>query len=343
MWVAVIVCAVVVVLAAALALAVELLRRRPQGKLDPAVALALGFARGADVEQKGSVTEMRQAMARMARTFGGKLPPVHEIRDATVPAGGFPLPIRIYTPEGSGPRPILLFFHGGGFVEGSIETHESICRHLARASGRVVVSTDYRLAPEHPFPTAIEDSYAVLEWASREAPAIGGTASDIAVAGDSAGGTISAVLCLMTRDRRGPPISAQVLVYPAANAAAFDTESYGLFGQGYMLDTRAMAAFTAMYLPDPADRANPYASPLLAADLSGLPPALVITAQFDVLRDEAKAYAERLRAAGVAVQYSCTPGVPHGYLSGARYLKKRTGESFALIARFLAGVTAGPV
>jgi acetyl esterase len=340
MRVAVIVCAVVVVLAAAHALALELMRRRPQGKLDGMVALALRFARGVEAAQAGSVTEMRLAMARGARTFGGRLPPLPGIRDAAVPAGGFSVPIRIYTPEGSGPRPVLLFFHGGGFVEGSIETHENVCRHLARASGRIVVSTDYRLAPEHPFPAAIEDSYAVLQWASREAPAMGGIASDIAVAGDSAGATISAVLCLMARDRRGPPISAQVLAYPAANAAAFDTESYRHFGEGYMLDAKAMAAFTAMYLPDPADRANPYASPLLAADLSGLPPALVITAQFDVLRDEGRAYAERLRAAGVAVQYSCTPGVPHGYLSGARFLKKRTRESFALIAGFLAAVGA---
>jgi acetyl esterase len=337
MWIAIIALASAAALAMALALVTEAMRRRPQGRLDTMVAMALWLARGEKIERSTDVEQLRREMEKTARRFQGRLPRVANIRDVAVPAGDHAIPVRIYARGDAGPRPVLLCFHGGGFVEGSIATHESMCRHLAVATGRLVISVDYRLAPEHPFPAAPEDAYAVLQWASREAPSVGGLASDIAVAGDSAGATLSAILCLMTRDRGGPRISAQVLLYPAADLTHFDTGSYRDFGEGYLLDRSAVEFFTSLYLPDPADRAKPYASPLLAPSLEGVPRALVITAQFDVLRDEGKAYADRLAAAGVPVTYSCTPGVPHGYLSAPGFLKKRTREGFALIARFLEG------
>lgn len=269
------------------------------------------------------------------------------IRDTEVPVEGRgTVPVRIYTPGSDTPKRILLFFHGGGFVEGNILTHENICRHLAHASGRIVASVDYGLAPENPFPQPLEDCYAVLAWAAREASRpgdlAGATSEGLSVAGDSAGGTISAVLCLMTRERGGPRIAGQVLIYPSTNISRLDTESHRHFGSGYMLDTASMEWFRAQYLPDPRDYADPWACPLLADSLAGLPPALVITAFFDVLRDEGKAYADRLASAGVPVTYSCTPGVPHGYLSGTRFLKRRTGEDFARIARFLRELDGRP-
>ncbi len=337
MWIAIIACAAAAALAAALALVTQAMRRRPQGRLDTVVAMALWVARGEKVGRSSDVRKMRRTMEKAARQFQGRLPPVASTRDVAVPAGDHSIPARVYAPAAAGPRPVLLYFHGGGFVEGNIDTHEAVCRHIAVASGRLVISVGYRLAPEHPFPGAPEDAYAALQWAWREAHALGGLASDIAVAGDSAGATLSAVLCLMTRDRGGPRISAQVLLYPATDLTRFDTGSYRDFGEGYMLDRSAVEFFTSLYLPDPADRARPYASPLCAESLAGIPRALVITAQFDVLRDEGKAYADRLAAAGVPVTYSCTPGVPHGYLSAPGFLRKRTREGFALIARFLEG------
>ena len=174
MWVAVIVCATVAMLAAALALVVELLRRTPQGKLDTLVAVVLRLTKTAGIDLSLPAPRIRESFARTAASFHGKLPPMQDIRDTTVAVGDHAIPVRIYTPQGPGPRPILLYFHGGGFVEGSIQTHENICRHLARASGRIVISVDYRLAPEHTFPSAIEDAYAVLEWAARAAAAMGG-------------------------------------------------------------------------------------------------------------------------------------------------------------------------
>ena len=260
------------------------------------------------------------------------------IRGTTVPADDHEIPVRIYTPSEQVPRPVVLYFHGGGFVLGSIDTHENVCRHIARESDRLVISVEYRLAPEHAFPAALEDCFAVLLWVSRNAPLVGGRVDDIAVAGDSAGGTLAAALCLLTRDRGGPRISGQVLIYPGADFSNLDTASYRLFGSGYMLDSSEMAWFRAQYLPDSRDYLNPYASPLLAESLRGVPPALILTAEFDVLRDEGRSFADRLRDAGVPVVYSCTPGVPHGYLSGTRFLKRRTRHDFGLIAGFLRGL-----
>lgn len=318
-------------------LSIRSLRTRPEGKLDTIVALALKYAKPPESDRLKPLPLQRAQFLKSSLRFHGRLPRMASVRDTTVPTGGFDIPVRVYRPIERTDLQLVLYLHGGGFVKGSIETHENICRHIAKESGSIVLSPDYRLAPEHPFPTPLEDCYTVLQWISRNALSLGGRADDISVAGDSAGGTIAAALCLMARDRGGPQISHQVLIYPATDFSHLDTASYKMFGSGYMLDSDEVAWSLAQYLPNKLDYSNPYASPLLAQNLHSLPDALIITAEFDVLRDEGQAYADKLRQSGVPVLHSCTKGVTHAYLSGTRVLKRKTGRDFRRIARFLRG------
>ncbi len=239
-------------------------------------------------------------------------PAVARVENRTIPGPQGDVPIRVYTPEGKAPFPVLVFFHGGGWVIGNLESHDAVCRSLARAVPAVVVAVDYRLAPEHKFPAAAEDCYAATRWVAEHAAAVGGEAARIAVGGDSAGGNLSAVVSLMARDRGGPRLVHQLLVYPATDAH-MDAPSIHENAEGYFLTRDGMVWFWNHYLNGPADRANPYASPLRAADLRGLPPATVITAEFDPLRDEGERYAARLRQAGVPVEMKRYDGIIHGF------------------------------
>lgn len=212
---------------------------------------------------------------------------------------------------------MLLFFHGGGFALGDASTHDNICRSLCVGSGAIVINVDYRRSPEHKFPAAPDDCYAILEWAAVEAEGLGGRADRIAVAGDSAGGNLAAVVTQMARDRSGPVIACQVLIYPVADMdPLFDTPSRRRFGEaGYVLTRKDMAWLTDLYVAHPEDLTNPYVSPLCASSLEGLPPALVITAGCDPLCDEGKMYADRLAAAGVVTEYKCYENTVHGFVS----------------------------
>lgn len=259
-----------------------------------------------------SVVKARQAMLDL---FGRKQNPlpVHRVEDRDIPGIAGTIPIRIYTPEGEGPFPVLVYFHGGGWVLGSMATHDPICRELTRAVGCVVVSVDYRLAPEHPFPVPLEDCYAAVCWVARHAANINGDAQRIAVGGDSAGGNLAAAVALTARDRGTPSLAYQLLIYPVTDYA-FDTGSYQENGQGYFLTKDMMVWFWQHYLRHEDDGLNPQAAPLRAQHLYGLPSTLVLTAEFDPLRDEGEAYAERLQAAGVPVVYRCYQGMIHGFL-----------------------------
>jgi acetyl esterase len=236
---------------------------------------------------------------------------VASVEDRVVPGPAGELPVRVYTPEGEPPFPIVVFFHGGGWVVGTLDTYDPLCRALAAAVPAVVVSADYRLAPEHRWPAAVEDAYAATLWASRNAAVLGGAQHRLAVAGDSAGGNLAAVVALGARDRGGPQVAFQLLVYPVLDAAA-DTASYREHAEGFYLTAAGMRWYWDHYL-GPADGAAPDASPLRAAFLGGLPPALVIGAEHDILRDEGEAYVARLRDAGVAATASRYPGVVHGF------------------------------
>jgi acetyl esterase len=259
-----------------------------------------------------SVAQARAFHLQDAAPLNGEPVPVAAVADRVVPGPGGELPVRVYTPEGEPPFPIVVFFHGGGWVVGTLDSYDPLCRALAAAVPAVVVSVGYRLAPEHRWPAAVEDAYAATLWASRHAAELGGAQHRLAVAGDSAGGNLAAVVALGARDRGGPAIAFQLLVYPALDAAG-DTGSWREYAEGFYLTAAGMRWYWDHYLGG-ADGAAPDASPLGAAFLGGLPPALVVTADHDVLRDEGEAYTARLREAGVAADVRRVEGVVHGFL-----------------------------
>jgi acetyl esterase len=254
-----------------------------------------------------------------ARALAGADPsaPVEEVarvENRSVPGPDGEVPIRIYTPHASGRLPALVYFHGGGWVICSLDTHDGICRRLANAASCIVVSVDYRLAPEHRFPAAPDDCFAATRWVAANASELGADPERIAVGGDSAGGNLAAVVALMARDRGGPSLRHQLLVYPITDRA-LDSASYSENAEGYLLTRAMMKWFWGHYLPRESERLAPYASPLQAKDLGGLPSAHVITAQYDPLRDEGEAYAARLRDAGVPTKHSAYAGMMHGFFS----------------------------
>jgi len=262
------------------------------------------------------LTDLPVATARLAidALFAsqGEVEPVARVENRRIPGPGGEIPIRVYTPEGKAPFPVLVFIHGGGWVLCSLDSHDPPCRALANAVPCVVVSVDYRLAPEHKFPAAAEDAYAAARWVADHAAELGGDPGRIAVGGDSAGGNLAAVVALLARERGGPRLAHQLLVYPATDAG-LDSPSLFENGEGYFLTRDMMVWFWNHYLRSRADVYDPHASPLRARDLRGLPPALVITAEYDPLRDEGEAYAARLREAGVAVHTARYPGMIHGF------------------------------
>lgn len=259
------------------------------------------------VEQKRSA--YRKAIAR-----SGPPEPVASVTNRTVGAPSGEVPVRIYSPhETEATRlPIVLYLHGGGFISGDLDTHDPVCRMLSNHVPAVVVGVDYPLAPEHPYPAAVEDCFAVLRWLTENADSIGGDARRIAVAGDSAGGNLAAVLPLMARDRGLTPLAAQVLIYPMVDAT---------LSSGSLVENALVPPFTLadcvkawqLYLDPKQDRRDPYVSPLYAESLTGLPPALILSGEFDILSDEDAAYAGRLEASGVKTEHEQFPGMIHGF------------------------------
>ena len=260
-------------------------------------------------------TEAREIRNPILADFGGPKAEVAGVENRTIPGPDGPVPVRIYSPKGNGPFPILLFFHGGGWVVGSLDTHDCACRLLSTGAHCLLVAVDYPLAPENKFPAAIEDAYAALEWVSENGGTLNGDPRNIAVAGDSAGGNIATILCQMSRDRQGPEIKYQILIYPVTDLSSTHTESYDKHGEGYMLTKEGMIYFINHYLDREENKNHPYASPLLAENLSNLPPALIIVAEFDVLRDEGLAYADRLKKAGISVTCLLYDDMIHAFLN----------------------------
>ncbi len=265
------------------------------------------------------VAEARQSMTAMA-AMQGEPEPIAAAENRKIPGPAGEIPVRIYTPAGAAPLPGLVYYHGGGWVLGDLETHDGVCRSLANAAGCVVVSVDYRLAPENKFPAAAEDCYAAARWVAENAASIGVDPRRIAVGGDSAGGNLTAVVALMARDRGTPSLVYQLLIYPVTDTS-LETASYRENADGYMLTRDGMRWFWGHYIGDD-DRCNPYAAPLRAESLSGLPPALVITAEFDPLRDEGEAYARRLREAGVSAKLKRYDGMIHGFFGMGAFIDR---------------------
>lgn len=252
--------------------------------------------------------EARAVQDEAAAAVFGPVPGV-PCEDRTLPGPDGPIPVRVYRP-GDEPAPVLVYFHGGGWVLGGLNTHHGVCATLALLSGGVVCSVDYRLAPEHRFPAAVEDAWAATTWVAEHAEELGGRAGAPAVGGDSAGGNLAAVCALRARDG-GLPLALQLLVYPVTDAD-LETSTYREFADGYYLTAYSMRWFWDHYLPD-GDRFQPDASPLRAEDVGGTAPAFVLTAGFDPLRDEGEAYARRLEEAGVPVTLTRYDGMIHGF------------------------------
>jgi acetyl esterase/lipase len=257
------------------------------------------------------VAELRAAHDRDALVLSGPGPRLASVGDLVISGPHGWVPLRTYAPSTTGPLPVVAYLHGGGWTVGSIASFDGVARTLAAASGALVVSVGYRLAPEHPFPVPVDETVAVLRWLADHAATLGGDPTRLAVAGDSAGANLAAVAVRRLRDEGGPPLRMQALVYPPCDAA-LDTASADTFADGHGFTADAMRRYWELYLAG-TDGADPDASPLRAGDLAGLPPAFVATAEHDVLRDEGEAYGAALRAAGVLATIRRYPGTEHGF------------------------------
>jgi acetyl esterase len=256
--------------------------------------------------------EARETWYLVCGLFAGAPEPITSLEDQVIPGPGGEIDLRSYTPAGSGPFAAVVYLHGG-WVVGTTDTYQASSRALANATGAKVFFPTYRMAPEFKYPAAVEDCYAAVKWIAENAATLNVDPNKIVVAGDSAGGNLSAAVALMARDRGRPAIAYQVLLYPVTDHS-FDTGSYKEFGTGFLLEGADMPWFWNHYLPDARAGKEAYASPLRADNLSGLPPALVITAECDVLRDEGEAYAAKMQAAGVPVTLSRYDGAIHGFM-----------------------------
>jgi len=277
-----------------------------------------------------------EATRAVVETFTGLQRPalaVARVIDGTFPGPGGAQPMRIYIPDGEGPLPVVVYFHGGGFVGGGLSVVDEPARALANDVGAIVVAASFRLAPEHKFPAATDDTFAALRWVADHAADFGGDPARIAVMGDSAGGSLAAVAAQRARDAGGPRLVAQVLVYPVVDPTA-RLASRELFGEGYVITARGMDWFWEQYLGSPADTRNALAAPAKADSLASLPPALVLTTEYDVSRDEAEAYAKRLADSGVETECIQFDGLIHGvyWMSG---VVPRSGELRGAVTRFL--------
>ena len=279
--------------------------------LDPKAKAFIDMFAGMPALNEIPVADARAGMVAMAAA-NTSTEEVATVEDRRIPGPAGEIPVRIYRPTSRTPLPLLVYFHGGGWVLGDLDSHDNVCRALARRTPCVVVSVDYRLAPEHKFPAAPEDCYAATRWAAQHAAALGGDPTRVSIGGDSAGGNLSAVVALMARDRSGPPLRHQLLVYPVIDARC-DTPSYVENRDGYFLTDPLMRYFWNHYLRTPADGGDMLASPIRATSLAGLPPATVITAEFDPLRDEGEAYGAHLQQAGVSTTVTRYNGVVHGF------------------------------
>lgn len=268
----------------------------------------------------------------------GERLPIHEVRDATVPSVAGDVPVRVYSPGSGVPRPVVVYIHGGAFLLGSLNTHDHVARELANACGAVVVSVGYRLAPENAFPAGLEDCFAAVRWVAEHGSDIGWDGTTLALAGDSSGGNFVAVVAAMAHDAGVNAITHQVLYYPSVDLD-FDEDRYASLrtnAVGYGLETAGLKPFNAFYIESGADPADPRVSPIKREDLTGLPPALIITAEHDPLRDEGEAYAGRLEAAGVPVSLHRYAGAGHGFVQHFSWLPEFHGV-FAETADFLRG------
>lgn len=287
------------------------------GKIDMYVALNLQidkFINPKSIEGK-SIEEIRNYLNRNSNKVSKKPIQFNIIEDRNIEVNSHKIPVRIYRPESETKLPMIIYSHGGSWIAGNLDTHDNVCRKISKNTEAIVISVDYSLAPENPFPNGVIDVYNTLEWVYKNAASINGDEKNIALAGDSAGGNITAAVSLMTRDKKGPNITCQVLIYPSTNIFELNTKSWSYFSNKFNISEEEMEKYISLYVPRDEDRKSPYASPLLAEDFKGLPNTLVITAEIDPLRDEGEAYGNKLEEVGIDVEMIRVTGVTHGFIT----------------------------
>lgn len=284
--------------------------------LDPQIVRMLGQSSGWAQARSVPVEQLRAAVKGFAAVTPQLPVPLRDISDWVIPGPAGDLPVRIYKPQAGGARPILVYFHGGGWVVGDLNTQDMICRGLCHGAECIVVSVDYRLAPEHRFPAAVDDGYAALIWSAAHGAEIGGDPTRIAVGGDSAGAVLSGAVAIRARDEAGPGLRGQLLFYGSMNYPSHDLPSMKEFADGPILTADDIDYFWHLYLTHAESEQNhPWASPIRAPSHAGLPPAFIGTAELDPSRDPGEVYGPVLSAAGVSVELHRYPGMPHGFLS----------------------------
>lgn len=286
--------------------------------VDPQTQAFLDYLRSINYSQAHGLTpvQARESINALSAQVGQpEREPVANVEDRLIPGPDGDIPVRIYTPQGNGPFPVLIDFHGGGFVMGDLDREDPLCRKLANRAQCLVVSVDYPLAPEHPFPAAPQASYAAVQWVAAHASSFNGDPTRLAVGGTSAGGTLATVVAQMARDRGGPRICFQLMMVPGTDQRVLSTPSLEAYGEGgYFITREDITWFMHQYLRSEEEATNPLASPALASTLVGLPPALIITAEYDPLRDDGERYGNLLKEAGVPVTISRRPGAIHGFM-----------------------------
>jgi acetyl esterase len=270
---------------------------------------------GRQLPKPSGLLEIRDGLENQALALPKRPASDVEVRDIEAPGPAGPIPVRLYVPSASSPPPLTIFLHGGGFVAGSISTHDHVCRDLAKAGSTAVISVGYRLAPEHPYPAGLDDALAVVRWAALEGRALGVDADRLAIAGDSAGATFAIATAMRLRDDGGPGLVAQLLLYPSADLVGEDYPSRVENAEGYGLTEMARRQLTGLYAPTAELKANPLISPLLAQRLGGLPETLIVTCEFDPLRDEGIKLAQLLADAGTKTAHRNAPGMIHGFVN----------------------------
>ncbi|SFC16813.1 alpha/beta hydrolase [Clostridium uliginosum] len=273
--------------------------------------------------QGKSIEEVREHLNKQSTKWSKKPIPFSNIKNITIEVSSEKIPVRIYTPEDSEKLPIIIYSHGGSWIGGSLDTHDNVCRKLSQNTKAIVISVDYCLAPENPFPAGLNNVYNILKWTYENAESINGDKKHIAISGDSSGGNLSAAVALMARDKNDLHIDCQVLIYPSTNISELNSKSWSYFSNDFNISTEDMEKYISLYVPRKEDRKNPYASPLLAKDFKELPDTLVITAEIDPLRSEDEAYAEKLKEAGIQVDVIRYDGVTHGFIT----MDKITGKA----------------
>ncbi|MBV7276296.1 alpha/beta hydrolase [Clostridiaceae bacterium UIB06] len=296
---------------------IKTLTKTRNGQLNTYIAanLKLDKILNSKLSNDKSIKELRQYLNTQSTKWSNKPIPFSNIKNTTIQMDSQKIPVRIYTPEGGYNLPIIIYSHGGFWIGGTLDAYENVCRKLSQNTKAILISVDYRLAPENPFPDGINDVYNVLQWTYKNAEGINGDKKHIVLAGDSSGGNISAAVSLMARDKNGPPIACQILIYPSTNIFELNSKSWSYFASKFNLSIEDMEKYTSLYVPKKEDRKNPYASPLLAKDFSKLPDTLIITAEIDPLRDEGEAYGKKLKEAGTQADITRYKGVVHGFVS----------------------------